>query len=160
MPRFLFSALIAAALPLLTATTAAAQTRCAAASQAAVSATLQQVNSVRNQAGVGRLRVNDTLMRAAQLHACDMAAAGRMSHSGSDGSDLGLRLRRVGYAYRSAGENIALGRFQTGGGVVEMWYNSPGHKANMLDPAVNEAGLGIAPGNNGRNNWVLVLGRR
>ena len=49
------------------------------------------------------------LEAAARAHGQDMAARGFFSHTGSDGSDIGDRLRRAGYAFCFGAENIAAG---------------------------------------------------
>lgn len=117
---------------------------------------LRTVNQAREQAGLARLRPNPLLDRAAQEHACDMALSGRLSHTGSDGSQPPDRLRRAGYAFRTGAENVAVG-FDSGAAVTAGWMASPGHRRNILDPAVTEAGFGLAIGVAGRISWVLDL---
>ena len=46
-----------------------------------------------------------------------------------------------GIKYRSAGENIAMGQ-RTPSEVVQAWMNSPGHRANILDPSFTRVGVG------------------
>ena len=66
-----------------------------------------------------------------------------MSHDGSDGSDVGDRLDRVGYAWRTYGENVAWNQ-QTPAAVMDAWMNSPGHRANILNCSFTEIGVGVA----------------
>ncbi|MCA1689917.1 MAG: CAP domain-containing protein, partial [Actinobacteria bacterium] len=44
-------------------------------------------------------------------------------------------------------ENIAAagGYLATPAATVKMWMGSPGHRANILDPAFRDTGIGVAP---------------
>jgi uncharacterized protein YkwD len=70
----------------------------------------QPLNNERFRAGLSLLRLNSKLIAAAQAHSNDMARHNRLSHTGSDGSLMVDRMRRYGYKYRWAGENIAYGQ--------------------------------------------------
>ncbi|MFG3705115.1 CAP domain-containing protein [Micromonospora sp. NPDC047670] len=104
------------------------------------------VNAERAKAGCGALGVDDKLMTAAQRHSQDQADHQDMSHTGSDGSDAGDRLDRVGYAWRTYGENVAWNQ-KTPAAVMDAWMNSPGHRANILNCAFTEIGVGVASSN-------------
>ncbi|UUU23544.1 CAP domain-containing protein [Streptomyces sp. DSM 40750] len=114
---------------------------------------LALVNSERQKAGCAPVTENSKLTKAAQNHSQDMADHQNMSHTGSDGSSMTDRLARVGYAYRSAGENVAAG-YGTPESVMDGWMNSPGHKANILNCGFKEIGIGLAqPGNYWTQNF-------
>ncbi|MGK5522375.1 CAP domain-containing protein, partial [Micromonospora sp. URMC 107] len=104
------------------------------------------VNAERAKAGCGALGIDDKLTTAAQRHSQDQADHRNMSHTGSDGSDPGDRLDRVGYAWRTYGENVAWNQ-QTPAAVMDAWMNSPGHRANILNCAFTEIGVGVASSN-------------
>lgn len=104
------------------------------------------VNAERAKAGCKALSINDKLMTAAQKHSQDQADHQNMSHTGSDGSNAGVRLDRVGYAWRTYGENVAWNQ-KTPTSVMDAWMNSSGHKANILNCAFTEIGVGIADSN-------------
>lgn len=151
-------ALILSALFLAAPLTPARAQGCTAAHAAQAEAEMVAgINRLR--AGAAPLQSDRTLARIAQAHACDNAARNSYSHTGSDGSDLGRRMMRGGYDYRNAAENTGLGQPSVQA-MLDFWARSPGHRANMLDPALREAGLGLARSAGGRNVWVLVLGRR
>lgn len=114
-----------------------------------------QINAYRRMAGLAALYMNGALMTTAQDHACDMAAMGKHSHSGSNGSDLSRRLKTAGYRFRAANENV--GRFGKSN-AAEWWYNSSGHRANILSPAIKEVGFGVALGADQQQYWVMVGG--
>ncbi|WP_332874990.1 CAP domain-containing protein [Streptomyces geranii] len=105
------------------------------------------VNAERAKAGCAALTENEKLTKAAQDHSQDMADHQNMSHTGSDGSSMSDRLTRVGYKFRSAGENVAAG-YTTPESVMDGWMNSSGHRANILNCGFKEIGIGLAqPGN-------------
>jgi uncharacterized protein YkwD len=88
------------------------------------------------------LTLSAMLNRAALIHSQDMASKNFFEHIGSDGSKVGDRAKRVGYKWRTAGENIAIGA-ETPEAVVQGWLDSPGHCANMMSPAFTEMGIGF-----------------
>jgi uncharacterized protein YkwD len=119
---------------------------------------LAQLNAERAKTGLAALSFDPRLSAAAQRLACDNAARGIISHTGSDGSSLASRLRREGFALQRAAENTALIRTD-GPGPVALWMDSRDHRNNILLDSVDRAGLGRASANAGREAWVLVLGR-
>lgn len=67
----------------------------------------------------------------------------------------------MGYSYSTVAENIAAGS-RTPSQVFQQWMNSPGHRANMLNPDVSEVGVGFvlnAPRTSYSHYWVLVLAK-
>jgi uncharacterized protein YkwD len=119
---------------------------------------LMQVNAERAKRRLPPLRADQNLARAAQDHACDTAHSGKMSHRGSDGSDLSARLRRVGYDYNLAAENVAKG-YSDPAAVMKGWMSSTGHRRNILTAEAVDLGLGIAIGKDGAPYWVLDMAR-
>ncbi|MBT3153177.1 CAP domain-containing protein [Streptomyces sp. CHD11] len=126
-------------------TTAPAPTATASppAASGAVARVVELVNAERGKAGCSPVELNATLSEAARKHSEDMAASGTMSHTGSDGSDPGDRITRAGYAWSTYGENVAHG-YSTPEQVMQGWMTSPGHKANILNCAFEEIGVGLA----------------
>ena len=108
---------------------------------------VELVNAERGRAGCSPVKLNATLTKAAQAHSADMAAHQNMSHTGSDGSSPGDRITRAGYSWSTYGENVAYG-YSTPEQVMAGWMSSAGHKANILNCAFQEIGVGLAqPGN-------------
>jgi uncharacterized protein YkwD len=103
------------------------------------------VNQQRQLVGLAPLQADSRLVRAAQIHSQDMAQLGQMEHDLPGAALPGLqdRLQYVGYAYLSAGENIAF-NFPDANTVVAAWMNSPGHRANILNPGYTQIGVGVA----------------
>jgi uncharacterized protein YkwD len=114
-------------------------------------ATLCLVNQERATAGLGALRPDAALAGAAARHAQDMVARNFFDHVNPSGADPLARIRRSGYVRPGAGftvgENIAAagGSLATPAAMVKMWMGSPGHRANILDPAYRDTGIGVAP---------------
>lgn len=106
------------------------------------------------------LRPSTHLQRAALAHAQDMAKHSRFEHIGSDASRPADRVTRVGYAWRSVGENIAAG-FADVEAIVEGWLNSPGHCANIMNPQFTQMGIAFAVDPNSKAGiyWAQVFAR-
>jgi uncharacterized protein YkwD len=105
---------------------------------------------------------DDALGAAALAHSADMATRRHMAHEGSDGSQVGARATRAGYGWRLIGENIAAGQ-PTAREAVEGWIESPGHCANLMNPAFREMGAGYAISRArmpGFVYWTQVFGTR
>jgi uncharacterized protein YkwD len=106
------------------------------------------------------VRWNDTLAEASRLHSVDMARHHYFSHSGRDGSNPGQRVQRAGYRYRATGENLAVGGQMTPEIAVAGWIKSPGHCANLMNPAFAEMGAAFAvePKSETRVYWTQAFG--
>jgi uncharacterized protein YkwD len=128
--------------------------------QDAEAAVLCLVNQEREAAGVAALTQNGALGSAAEAHA-EAAVQIKWWGPGSDphtnpqtGSTPGSRIAAAGYCPNpisySYGEN-AFDGYSTGEGAqaptprdaVTWWMNSPGHRANILNPNYTETGLGV-----------------
>ncbi|MCH8829144.1 MAG: hypothetical protein IID45_06155 [Planctomycetes bacterium] len=99
------------------------------------------VNAARSSYGLTPLRHDWRLSAAARDHSQQMSRTGNFSHTSwvADKFSFIERARIFGTSANS--ENIAW----DGGGaqsVVNMWLNSPGHRANMLDPNSTTIGIG------------------
>lgn len=131
-------------------TPAARTTAPRAAVAPGISAELREVvdlvNQERAKAGCKALSIDDKLMLAAQRHSQDQADHKTMTHNGSDGSDLRVRLKRVGYVYSQAAENVAWNQ-QSPAAVMTAWMNSTDHRKNILNCAYTEIGVGVARSN-------------
>lgn len=122
----------------------------------AVEALVEAHNLERGRRGLPPLAVNESLSAAAQKHAEEMAARGRMSHRGFDGSSPFRRMERAGYSYVRAGENVAYGQ-PTVADVMAVWMRSPGHKRNVLGK-FSEIGVGRATDEGGTPYWCVTFG--
>ncbi|WP_055107840.1 CAP domain-containing protein [Paenibacillus ihumii] len=106
------------------------------------------VNEERKNAGLKPLVVHTNLSRMAKDKAIDMYKNGYFSHtSPKHGSPFDM-MDAYNITYRYAGENIAKGQ-KTPAEVVSAWMDSPGHKANILNPKYTLIGVGYYNG-----HWV------
>ncbi len=117
-------------------------------------------NRERTRASLTPLRRNPELARAAQIHAEQMAAAGKLAHDlpGARFPSLASRLKVVGYAYRNVGENVAEG-YTSGAALMAGWMTSAPHRANILSARYTETGVGMARSRTGRTYHAQVFAR-
>jgi uncharacterized protein YkwD len=120
---------------------------------------LHQINQERGRSNLPRFHMSPTLVRGAQLHACDNANHNRLSHIGTDGSSPGKRVLRVGYDFDLVTENVAIG-YVRAKQVLEAWLRSSMHRKNIFEPRTNDLGLAVARGHDGRLHWVMNGGLR
>ncbi|CAD5989320.1 hypothetical protein PCC9214_05539 [Planktothrix tepida] len=115
---------------------------------------LELTNNFRSQNGLQPLTLNTQLNSAAQEHSEDMALEDFFSHTGLDGSTPSTRAQEQGYPSSFVGENIGAG-YQTPEEVVQGWIDSPGHRANLLNPDYTEIGIGYfyLANDTGVENW-------
>src|SRR3972149_7072068 len=103
---------------------------------------LTLINNYRTQNGLGTFSLNTELTNAADWMSNDMAVNNYFSHTDSLGRDPFQRMAAFGYSYNTwKGENLAAGP-DTAQGALDLWKNSPGHNANMLN--ANFKVIGIA----------------
>ncbi|MBI4780713.1 MAG: hypothetical protein HY785_05260 [Oscillatoriophycideae cyanobacterium NC_groundwater_1537_Pr4_S-0.65um_50_18] len=123
---------------------------------------LRLTNEFRAQNGLALLTANLELNAAAQGHSEDMADQDYFDHVGKNGSSFSDRAKLIGYE-PATGENIAAGN-PTPESVVQTWIDSPGHRANILNPSSTELGVGYAylENDTGSTNyghyWTQVFG--
>jgi uncharacterized protein YkwD len=102
------------------------------------------VNKERIKHGLKPLKFDPDLVPVARAHSQDMFAKGYFAHDNLDGKDPFDRMRAAGIHFQSAGENLALAQ------TVEIAHvnlmNSPGHRANILNPSFGRLGIGILDG--------------
>ncbi len=105
-------------------------------------AALSAINGARAKAGCSALVLNPKLNAAARSHARAMAEQDFFGHAGRDGSRLSGRMKRQGYSYRAAAENIAAGQSSVAE-VVQGWMTSAGHRRNILNCRMRETGIAV-----------------
>lgn len=97
------------------------------------------VNRIRVANGLNKLTTYDKLTEVAQLRAKEIET--NYSHTRPDGTKCFTALEDAGIRSATAGENIAKG-YSTPEKVVDAWMNSPGHRANILNPSYTMIGVG------------------
>jgi uncharacterized protein YkwD len=120
--------------------------------RAIVRSTLCTINAERGRHGLAPLRLNRRLAQAANAHAGDMDRRNYFSHDSLGGGSFVDRIRRTGYlnGARSwtVGENLAWASHGRSAPltITQMWMNSPGHRANILNSSFREIGIGVEYG--------------
>jgi uncharacterized protein YkwD len=104
------------------------------------------VNRARGASGLRGFRGSRALAVAAGRHARDMVRARYFAHQRAGGPSLSRRARRAGWRGRRIGEAIAYGCGSAGtpAAVVNMWLNSPPHRAILLSSSLRRMGIGVA----------------
>jgi uncharacterized protein YkwD len=102
---------------------------------------LALINNYRAQNGRSTLTASVNLNRAAAWMANDMGTKNYFSHTDSAGRSASTRIANCdGKPYN--GENIAAGTVKdTAAEAFEMWRNSSGHNANMLNSSYLQIGI-------------------
>lgn len=104
------------------------------------------LNMERQHHRLGLLQWDSRLADAARVHAQKMARAGDISHRFAGEPDLTERARRTGALFKAVAENVALAG--TPEEIHLALMNSPGHRANILNPDYNAVGVGVTQVNN------------
>jgi len=99
---------------------------------------------------------NALLSVAARLHAAEMSRLNYFSHRSPEGLSPGDRIERVGYLWKTYGENIGKGQTSVAGALAD-WLDSPQHCAAIMQKGFRHVGLACADGGD-ENYWVLELG--
>lgn len=119
-------------------------------------AALRSVNEFRARNGLGPLRTEPRLVAAAAAQSTAMAAKNDMDHY-VDGP-LPVRVKRFGYQFSTAAENIAMGQKDFDQAMAG-WERSEGHRRNLLDAKMTEAGFAaVQDRRSGRIYWTQIFG--
>jgi uncharacterized protein YkwD/uncharacterized membrane protein required for colicin V production len=105
---------------------------------------LALVNQEREKAGLQPMVGDETIRQVARAHSEAMFQQGYFAHVDPDGTTPFDRMKRGGVTFRAAGENLALA--PTVDVAHEGLMNSPGHRANILNPSFHRIGIGVADG--------------
>lgn len=112
------------------------------------------VNAERAKVGLSALSIMPQAEAAAQVRATEIISS--FSHTRPNGTSCFTALDEQGAKYMASGENIAAGQ-ATPADVMNSWMNSPGHKANILNPKFTKIGIGYAEGGSYRTNWTQMF---
>ncbi len=139
-----------AALVLITFTLANVQSLMLLSSQWMTGAVLpsvivDMVNEARAESSLGQLTRNPLLDAAAQMKAEDMAKNQYFAHFSPSGVSPWYFFDKVNYNFVNAGENLAI-HFTDTKELMAAWMASPTHRANILNGAFTEIGIGMASG--------------
>jgi uncharacterized protein YkwD len=119
---------------------------------------LAEVNRVRRDHHLIPLVRRSDLDRVALAHSNDMARRGYFSHQSPEGGNAVDRLQQHGVTdMRLAAENLGkTTQSNPSAQIVRSWLQSPDHRSNLLAPALNFTGIGIARGADGSLIYTQV----
>ena len=102
--------------------------------------TLDGLNQARALGGLGELRADAALTRAAVEHAAEIAAQGQLTHSG-----YVTDVNGQGVAWQGLGEVLgADAQSPDASAIDQLWMQSPEHRPIILDPQYSAVGIGWA----------------
>ncbi len=118
--------------------------------------TLYLLNELRYDNNLDPLSAFPDLDDASQVRADELIEL--FSHTRPNGESCFSILNEYSINYFAAGENIAAGH-QTPEAVMTGWYNSPGHRDNMLSADFSHVGIGhtYASGTQYGHHWVQLF---
>src|SRR5262245_24116128 len=127
---------------------------------------LARVNTLRKESGRPELKVDPKLRKAAEEFAEFMAEHDKYGHDADD-KEPADRVAKHHYTFCVLSENIAYQFSSAGFDTATLaarffngWKDSPGHRANMLNPDVKETGLAIKRSeHSGKYYAVQLFGR-
>ena len=161
------SAIVAAGLVLATTAVAGAAPTSPSTRLVTLDKTLLiQINALRRTHALSPLKLSKGLTLAADQHTTEMGQAGYFAHDSIDHTPFSKRIEQSypanGHRSWSVGENLLFVSPDVDASqAIKLWMNSPGHRANLLDPSWREIGIATrhsttAPGIYG-NEAVTIL---
>lgn len=120
----------------------------------------QLINQQRAAQGLPAYTYSEPLKQAALLHAVDCAERGELTHIGSDGSTLSVRVSRAGYSSVNVSEITVSGPSPQS--AIEWWMgetppNDP-HRSQVLSATLKEMGVAVVAAGD-TYYFVAVFGR-
>jgi len=125
---------------------AAAPRRTASALSPLEHGVLADINELRAQHGLPALHLSASLSAAAMAHTREMAADGYFEHESADGTAFWKRIASFyssqRWSYWAVGENLLYAEPDVDAdGALQVWLDSPPHRANMLSTKWREIGV-------------------
>ncbi len=104
---------------------------------------LHLTNGLRAINGIAPLDFCPDVAKVATAHSTDMATRNYFSHNTPEGKRISDRLNDAGIEWYACGENIAAGIYDPYA-LSNGWYNSEGHRNNILNERYKYLGIGFA----------------
>jgi len=116
-------------------------------------------NQERTKLGLRPLVINSNLDQAAYTKSADMITKNYFEHY-AFGTSPWMIIKKNGYNYQQAGENLAMD-FNNAEGIVNAWMRSETHRNNLLNPDFEDIGVGVVKGEfikeNGQSNNTIMV---
>lgn len=117
---------------------------------------LKLTNKDRAEKKLPLLVLSPVLSRAASMKADYMFEKNFWAHTAPDGTTPWHFIKKSGYVYVYAGENLARG-FIGSSDVIDAWMESPTHRENMLSSNYKEIGFAVKKGKLLGEDTILVV---
>ncbi len=115
------------------------------------------VNNERSTRSIPTLNYNSDLAEAAAYKAQDMITRDYFAHQDPDGNYIWPTDVADGYTpYTILGENLAI-NFPDTDSLMSAWMDSPEHRTNILNPAFQDQGAGVASGNTSQGQYSISI---
>ena len=112
-------------------------------------ATDEAIDFLQRRGPAAPLQFNAGLAVSAARHAADQGGHGSFTHTGSDGSSAGERMHRAGVWAGMMAEEMSAGEESADDIVrqliVDEGVPGRGHRNDLMDPFLKQAGVGCAP---------------
>ena len=115
------------------------------------------LNSDRARYNLSPLSIDPELCRIARLKSEDMRDNQYFAHTSPTYGDVRSMLRKFGYDYAAAGENIA--HHATIEKAQAAFLSSPGHRKNILSSGYTKVGVGVAVDKSGYVYLTQIFAR-
>ena len=102
-------------------------------------------NNIRKKHKLKSFTWNDQLAKAAELKVQDIVTNNYFAHESPSGLTPWYWIRKSGYTYIHAGENLARD-FSNPNDIVVAWMASPTHRRNILDGRYKDIGIAVVDG--------------
>jgi uncharacterized protein YkwD len=112
---------------------------------------LDEINRVRRSRRLAPLEFNEDLLLVARDYSRRMAEQHFFSHNDPEGRTVRERVGDADIKWRMVGENLAYsnGYINPVAASLHGWMESPGHRANILDPDYRLTAVGVWIGSDG-----------
>ena len=118
---------------------------------------IASTNQERLSAGLRPLAEDPLLARAADQKLADMIKSNYFAHVSPQGAGPDAWVKKEGYRYILVGENLAMGNFKDAEDLIRAWMESPGHRANIMNPKYREIGVAARKGTiDGETSLIAV----
>lgn len=115
------------------------------------------VNNERSTRNIPTLNYNSDLAAAAAYKAQDMVTRSYFAHQDPQGNFIWPTDVADGYTpYTILGENLAI-NFPDTDSLMSAWMDSPEHRTNILNPAFQDQGAGVASGNASQGQYSISI---
>lgn len=121
---------------------------------------LDLINAERRKNNLSPLALDPAMLFLAREHSEEMANSGVFSHRSAGGEMVDERARRAGIRdWQGIGENIAANQNARDAvaAAIECWFESEGHRRNILSPDWTRTGIGVAVSTNGKYYFTQVF---